>query len=355
MSIRVVRALPQDKWRCFVDEHPQGNIFHTPEMFQVFSRTRGHQPTLWASVSDDGHVLALLLPVQLCLMDGLLRHLTMRAVVYGGGLYVSGAEGQQALDMLLRNYTQEVDRATLFTELRNLSDMDTAQPVLCKHGFVHEGHLNYLIDLKRPPEAILQSIGHRTRKRVRQAIRRGEVVIEEVTQPEQLSACYDLLRNTYRAARVPLADRSLFEAVLNVLHPLGMVRVTLARVGSIPIATSVELLYKDLIYGWYGGMDRAYDSYHANELLMWHILQWGSENGYRLYDFGGAGKPDEGYGVRDFKAKFGGKLVEFGRNTCVHSRLRLEVSQIGYYLYRQLAIPGLFDRLQILRAINSSE
>jgi len=27
----------------------------------------------------------------------------------------------------------------------------------------------------------------------------------------------------------------------------------------------------------------------------------------------GAGKPDEGYGVRDFKAKFGGELVEHGR------------------------------------------
>jgi serine/alanine adding enzyme len=27
----------------------------------------------------------------------------------------------------------------------------------------------------------------------------------------------------------------------------------------------------------------------------------------------GAGKPDEGYGVREFKSKFGGELVEHGR------------------------------------------
>ena len=27
----------------------------------------------------------------------------------------------------------------------------------------------------------------------------------------------------------------------------------------------------------------------------------------------GAGKPDEGYGVREFKSKFGGELLEHGR------------------------------------------
>ncbi|RLI52815.1 MAG: GNAT family N-acetyltransferase, partial [Candidatus Thorarchaeota archaeon] len=72
-----------------------------------------------------------------------------------------------------------------------------------------------------------------------------------------------------------------------------------------------------------------------NELLMWHILRWGVENGYRVYDFGGAGKPDEEYGVRDFKAKFGGKLVCYGRNTCEHAPFLLKISQIGYQLVRR--------------------
>jgi dTDP-D-glucose 4,6-dehydratase len=73
----------------------------------------------------------------------------------------------------------------------------------------------------------------------------------------------------------------------------------------------------------------------ANELLKWHILHWGAENGYRVYDFGGAGKPDEPYGVRDFKAKFGGELVNFGRNICIHAPTRLKLSQAGYRLFRQ--------------------
>lgn len=338
MSTTVVCTLPEDKWRHFVEEHPAGNVFHTPEMFQVFRRTKGYRPELWAATKDR-RVLALLLLVQITLMDGVLRHFATRCVAYGSVLCEPDAEGQAALARLLQTYTHEIDRAPLFTELRNLSNLEAIQPILREHGFAYEEHLNYLINLKRRPEAMMQSIGPRTRKNIRRGLRRGQVVVAEARKPKHVAACYDLLRRTYRAARVPLADRSLFEAAFDLLYPKGMVRFTLAYVSQIPIAASVELLYKDVIYGWYGGMDRAYGSYVPNELLMWHILQWGAENGYRLYDFGGAGKPDEEYGVRDFKAKFGGDLVSFGRNICVHAPLRLRLSELGYGILRRLFLP----------------
>jgi len=311
-----------------------GNVFHTPEMFQVFSRTKGHRPELWAATKS-GQVLALLLPVQISLMTGLLRRFTTRAVVQGSVPCVPDAEGREALALLLQTYTQEVGGAPLFTEMRNLSNMEAVQPILCEHGFVYEDHLNYLIDLMRPPEAILQSIGRRTRKNIRRGLRQGKVIVEEVREREQVAVCYGLLRQTYQAVEVPLADCSLFEAAFDLLYPKGMVRFTLARVGETPVAVSVELLYKDVVYGWYGGVDRAFRSYVPNELLTWHILQWGAENGYCLYDFGGAGKPGEEYGVRDFKAKFGGELVSFGRNTCVHAPRMLWLSKQGYRLLRR--------------------
>jgi lipid II:glycine glycyltransferase (peptidoglycan interpeptide bridge formation enzyme) len=135
---------------------------------------------------------------------------------------------------------------------------------------------------------------------------------------------------------VPLADRSLFEAAFEILYPKNMIRVVLARVNGAYVGTSVELLYKDVVYGWYGGVDREYGRHNPNELLMWHILKWSAENGYRLYDFGGAGKPDEEYGVRDFKAKFGGDLVCYGRNICVHAPVLLKLSQRAYTIYRKL-------------------
>jgi lipid II:glycine glycyltransferase (peptidoglycan interpeptide bridge formation enzyme) len=91
-----------------------------------------------------------------------------------------------------------------------------------------------------------------------------------------------------------------------------------------------------VVYGWYGGVDRTYSGYTPNELLTWHILKWGAENGYRTYDFGGAGIPGEQYGVRDFKSKFGGQLVCHGRNLYVHSPGLLRLSTFGFKVLRKI-------------------
>jgi len=305
-------------------------------MFQVFARTKGHRPTLWAATNNDGQILALLLPVQIALSDGVLRRLTTRAVVYGSVLFAPNPAGQEALVTLLRTYVHEADHEALFTELRNLSDLKAVQPVLSDCGFVYEDHLNYLIDLDRPIEAIMQSIGKRTRKKIRRQLRQDEVTIEEVTHREQIAPWYAVLRQTYNRAQVPLAAPSLFEAAFDILYPRGRIKFLAARVGQAYAAVSAELLYKDVVYGWYGGMDRAYSNFYPNELVTWHMLQWGTEQGYKVYDFGGAGKPDEEYHVRDFKAKFGGELVCYGRNTRVHAPFLLRLSRLGYKIFHRL-------------------
>jgi serine/alanine adding enzyme len=334
-DICVVHGLPEADWRRFLAENSNSNIFHTPEMFELFSMAKYHRPSLWAAVDKAGHPLALFLPVQINVFGGLLRQFTTRAVVYGSVLCEPTDNGKKALAVLLESYVQETNRKSLFTELRNLSNLEDVQPILCEQGFVYEDHLNYIIDLNLPAEAMFQNIGKRTRKNIQRALNRGDVVIREVEMPKDIAICYDLLRRTYHSARVPLADRSLFDAAFTVLHPKGMIRLVLAYVGQVPVATSIELMYKDVVYGWYSGMDRRYSRYMPNELLMWNILQWGASGGYRIYDFGGAGKPDVEYGVREFKAKFGGTLVCFGRNTFVHAPLGLRLGTLGYDILRK--------------------
>lgn len=333
--MQVTTELDKDLWRAFLDQHSQANIFHTPEMFRVFAQTKKHQPLLWATVNSYGEPLALFLPVEVTLFDGVARGLTTRAIAYGSVLYTPGPDGEAALRLLIEAYKKEASNS-LFTELRNLSDFGQIQPALNDQGFVYEDHLNFLIDLTCPPEEVLMNIGRRTRKKIRKGLRDKIVQIDEVTTRAELDDWYETLLKTYSYSQVPLADRSLFDAAFEELYPTGMAKFLTAKVDEVIAACSLELLYKDLIYGWYGGTDREYSKQTPNELLIWHILEWGSNNNYRLYDFGGAGKPDEEYGVRDFKAKFGGELVNFGRNTCVHNPTLLKLSKSGYKLYRQL-------------------
>src|SRR5512143_4317915 len=195
--MQVVQHLEEGRWREFVERQPQGNIFHTPEMFRVFGCAKEYEPSLWATVDSAEQVLALLLPVQITVLGGPLRYLTTRAVVYGSVLCTSGSEGTAALAMLLRTYNREMKRSALFTELRNLSDVSNLCPVLDECGFAHEEHLNFLIDLTRPLDEIWQKIRSNARRNVQKA-RKSGVVIEEACDLQAVAAAYAILKNVYK-------------------------------------------------------------------------------------------------------------------------------------------------------------
>ena len=69
---------------------------------------------------------------------------------------------------------------------------------------------------------------------------------------------------------------------------------------------------------------------------MWHILSIAAEEDFKYYDYGGAGYVDQEYTVRDFKAKFNGHLVNFGRHTQIHAPLPYAIAKTGYQLIQKL-------------------
>ena len=332
--MRIVRNLDTETWRKFVHEHPNGNIFHTPEMFQVFSYTKGYQPELWAIIDNNSQIRALLLPVRITLMGGVLQWFTSRAVAYGSVLCEPGPEGEAALTELLSAYNQQVKRNVLFTELRNLSDLNGLQPVLVEAGFVHEEHLNFLIDLSQTQETLWHRINKSSRQSVRTSRNKGTIV-EEVTERHKVAIAHQLLQQVYSRVKVPLASLNLFETAFDILGPRQKFKIFMARVDEQFIGACLLLVYKGKIIYWYAGSDRAFSAYTPAELLLWHVWQWGQAHGCHLFDFGGAGKPNEDYGPRRFKAKFGGTLVNYGRNVYVHAPMRLKFTRVGYQLFRK--------------------
>jgi serine/alanine adding enzyme len=332
--MHVVHELDAGLWRDFVDDNPYSNIFHTPEMFQVFARARGYRPSLWAVVDDNGRGLALLPSSEITILGGPLRMLTTRTVAYGSILCAPGDAGREALALLLQQYTRHMRSEVLLTELRNLSDLTDIQPVLRRNGFAYEEHLNFLIKLDRPPAELWRNIRSSARRNIQKA-QREAVSIIEVEDRCDMPSVYHLLQLVYRRIQVPLPDQSLFEAAFDILRPRGMLRILKAQVNDVDVGALLLLVYKGVVYYWYTGTLREYSAYRAGDLLVWHALESSSRNGCHLFDFGGGGRPDEEYGVRDFKAKFGGDLVSFGRNTCIHAPLRLKLSTAGFRLIRQ--------------------
>jgi lipid II:glycine glycyltransferase (peptidoglycan interpeptide bridge formation enzyme) len=102
------------------------------------------------------------------------------------------------------------------------------------------------------------------------------------------------------------------------------------------LGTIVLLTYKDTIFDWYAGAPRRYSRLCPNDILVWHAIEWGTKNGFCIFDFGGAGSPKEEYGVREFKKQFGGKLVNFGRYMKIHSPIKMKIAEKGFEVYRKI-------------------
>lgn len=64
-------------------------------------------------------------------------------------------------------------------------------------------------------------------------------------------------------------------------------------------------------------------------------IEYAAEHGYTRYDMMGAGKPGVPYGVRDFKAEFGGEMVEQGRFLCICHPILYKLGVLGVKILRK--------------------
>ena len=91
------------------------------------------------------------------------------------------------------------------------------------------------------------------------------------------------------------------------------------------------------VYEWYAcGKDGVFKNIHPSSVTKYAGMKYAWDNGYAVFDMMGAGKPDEEYGVRDFKAEFGGELVEHGRFLCVTKPLLYKIGVMGVKILKKI-------------------
>jgi serine/alanine adding enzyme len=85
------------------------------------------------------------------------------------------------------------------------------------------------------------------------------------------------------------------------------------------------------IYEWYVcGLDQQYKELYPSVLATWAGIDYAVKNNIPRFDFMGVGIPDREYGVREFKARFGGEMVNYGRFARINQRFFYGISEAGY-------------------------
>ncbi|HSG67972.1 MAG TPA: GNAT family N-acetyltransferase, partial [Bacteroidales bacterium] len=301
--------------------------------------------------NDTSNLCGLLLGVFIHERNGIGKLFSSRLLVYGGPLLMGNAEEQNhCLDALLFKLVELTKGKAIFIQFRNFFSQDELLPVYEKHGFTLINRLNYIVNIPGKEEA-LNNISRSRRRQIDRALKNGAEIIE----PEDIGQVWDfykILYTLYRyKIRKPLPDWSFFESFYkltsgaqnNIVNPgevikpspapgdlLGIIR--LIKYNDRIIGGILAPVFEDrCIYEWYVcGLDREYKDQHPSVLATWSAIQYAIENNIRSFDFMGVGKPDQEYGVRDFKARFGGELVNYGRLIRVNNKSLYQISELGY-------------------------
>lgn len=327
-------GLDRKHWQRLVLDNPHGTVFHTPEMFDAFRNTAGHRPMVFAAADREDRIQALITPVIVTMKQGILKPLSTRAVHYGGMVYAESDEGASALRFLLERARPILARDALFSESRNLTAVDRILPVFRALGFKREPHINYWIRLDRPYDAVMKDVKSAARGAMRRSEKRG-AEFRIIENEKGFEEWFGLVELTYLHKNMPLADRSLFENMFRIMRPAGLAKFFAVQAEERLIGAYLMMLFKDVMYFWYSADDYRMRQYYPTDGFIHYIIRWGMDHGYRILDFGWAGREDEPYGVRAFKAKFGGDEIRFGRHVQVYKPARLAVSKAGLFLYRK--------------------
>lgn len=335
-DIVITDNFEREEYNNFVYNNPNTSIFQTLEMAEIYKRYADTEPLiLVAKNGNSGEIEASLLAKKIREKKGCLESLSLHSTIRGGPLFRDTKNGARAASLLLQNYENRAkDWGPLYTRIYPLFDTPQMIPAYIENDYEYGGWNNYIINLKRPVEEIWRDISEANRKNIKKAT--VEIDIEEITEKNLIPIFYSLIAQNYVSKGQPLEGIDYFQNAFDILSP-NMAKFFVAKIKEEYIAARLVLTYKGVIYDWHTGALDKYVSLKPNNLLIWHILKWGAENDYHTFDFGGGGEPRQFLeGWVEFKRRFGGKLVSYGRYTKVHQQKKLYVAKKGFQYYKKL-------------------
>jgi lipid II:glycine glycyltransferase (peptidoglycan interpeptide bridge formation enzyme) len=313
-------------------DHPNGNIFQTSGFCSFITEVPFYEPVVFAAETQSGSIAGILVGV-LQKEKGFIKSLfSSRLIVWGGPLTcISDAS---ITDLMIKSLIKAYSRKSIYIEFRNMFQMDSMAGYFTDSRFTYSEHLNFIVNTENKDQA-LKAISSGKSRQIKKSLKNGAIIISEISI-EQVRQFYEILRNLYETkVKKPLPGWAFFEKFY--YHPEIGRYLLIEYKGFIIGGIMCPVFADQTIYEWYiAGEDGKHDGVYPSILATWASIDYAINNNLKQFDFLGAGKPDEGYGVRDFKSTFGGELVSYGRFNRINNRLLYFIGKTGLNLLNQL-------------------
>ena len=336
IQILTYNEINKQQWQLLLEQSATATWFQTPEAYEFYASLPAEMQPFAVGVKENGHLVGVIVGYTTQEKNPIKQLLTCRSIIIGGPLldeHISdealgallGAVAQCPASLLIASSPHRLTKP-IYIESRNFHDYSKWKDIFDINGFSYQKHLDYHINTTSL-ELAQSNIGKHRWRYIRLSMRDGAKIIDNPTI-EQVRTFYTILQDLYRTkVRTPLWSWDFFERLYHTEHA----RYILVELdGQIVGGTACVCLPGKAVYEWYAcGLDNCRDDIRPLSVAIWGEMQYAAENGYPLFDFMGAGTPDLPYGVRDFKAEFGGELVEHGRFLYIRKPLLYQIGKWG--------------------------
>jgi hypothetical protein len=359
MTIINSRDINRAEWGALVTASSTGTWFQTPEAYDFFAS----MPELFKpfaigicnlkseTINAQSSLCAVCVGYVTVEKSALKQWLTRRAIVIGGPCLADDCSNEE-VSLLLSTLQKQLStgaNAPIYIESRNFNDYSRWKEAFATAGFEYVPHLNFHVDTSSV-EVVESNLGKSRKRDIRTSLRDGAMIIEKPTL-EQVREYYAILENLYKTrVKTPLFPFSFFEKLWQHKHGRfilvalndeiigGTVCVVFNRDKFETINHKFETTtHPSVVYEWFVcGRDGEWKSIFPSSLATYAGIKYAAEHNCPRFDMMGAGTPDEAYGVRDFKARFGGKEVEHGRFLCITKPLLYKIGVLGVKILKKL-------------------
>lgn len=325
-------AINPQAWDALATRSDTATWFQTRAAYAFYaSLPQEMQPFVYA-VEEGSHLTGVIVGYLTRARSPIVQHFSHRAIILGGAM-LDAAISDEALTLLLQTLREGLSQQkAIYIEFRNFHDYSRWRKVFTYNGFTYQPHLNFHIDTSSPA-VVEQNLGKSRKRDIRTSIREGITAIQHPTL-EQVREYYTLLQTLYRTkVKTPLFSWAFFEQLYNAESGRFLL---CAYEGRIIGGTVCVCLPRKGVYEWFVcGEDGKYEHIFPSSYATYLGICYAAEGDYPIFDMMGAGKPDEAYGVRDFKARFGGKEVEHGRYLHICHPLLYRIGTIGVKILKK--------------------
>lgn len=320
MRILTYSDIDPAAWQSLVAQSPYATWFQTPEAYAFYASLPDELTPFTVGVDEDGQLMGVVVGYTTRETNPIKQLFTCRSIVIGGPLLDESISDNAVTAILCA--VKRVTKSSIYVETRNFHDYSRWRYIFEQCGFAYQPHLNIQVACSAE-----HTMSEQRQRQVKKALKNG-VVIAEPQSEQEVCDWYQILRQLYRQkVRTPLWSEAFFLQ----FYRNGVGKFLLVKYeGKVIGGMMCPIFAGKAIYEWYVcGLDEEYKEQYPSVMATYAAIEYAKQHGLPIFDFMGAGVPNQSYGVRDFKMEFGGEVVEYGRYLCVRKSLLYKIGKWG--------------------------